>query len=134
TPAGLFGKVGKATGKTEPDRAQIFSDWKDQLAELSECQNVSTKMSGLLMRVLGHDFHTQKRLASKQELVERATPLIQHALYCFGSKRAMFASNFLMDSVSSSLTDIVDAFSDIVQDYDENALKPIFYENAKRFY
>ena len=86
------------------------------------------------MPVLGHDFHQQKRLASKQELVERATPLIQHALDCFGSKRVMFASNFPMDSVSSSLTNIIDAFSDIVQDYNENALKPIFYENAKAFY
>ncbi len=46
----------------------------------------------------------------------------------------MFASNFPMDSVSSSLVNIIDAFSDIVQDYDENALKPVFYENAKAFY
>ena len=134
TPAGLFGKVGKATGKTEQDRTQIFADWKDQLAELAECKNVSTKMSGLFMPVLGHDFHTQKRLASKQELVERAAPVIQHTLDCFGSGRVMFASNFPMDSVSSSLTNIIDAFSDIVQDYNENALKSIFYENAKRFY
>ncbi len=134
TPAGLFGKVGKATGKTKQDRTQIFADWKYQLAELAECKNVSTKMSGLFMPVLGHDFHTQKRLATKQELVECAAPLIQHALYCFGSGRVMFASNFPMDSVSSSLTNIIDAFSDIVQAYDENALKSIFYENAKRFY
>ena len=134
TPAGLFGKVSKATGKTEQDRTQIFADWKDQLAELAECKNVSTKMSGLFMPVLGHDFHTQKRLASKQELVERAAPVIQHTLDCFVSGRVMFASNFPMDSVSSSLTNIIDAFSDIVQDYNENALKPIFYENAKRFY
>lgn len=134
TPAGLFGKVSKVTGKTEQDRTQIFADWKDQLAELAECKNVSTKMSGLFMPVLGHDFHTQKRLASKQELVERAAPVIQHTLDCFGSGRVMFASNFPMDSVSSSLTNIIDAFSDIVQDYNENALKSIFYENAKRFY
>ncbi|WP_180039858.1 amidohydrolase [Acinetobacter sp. YH12100] len=134
TPAGLFGKVGKATGKTEQDRAQIFSSWQDQLAELSECRNVSTKMSGLFMPVLGHDFHQQKRLATKQELLERAAPLIQHTLDCFGSERLMFASNFPMDSVSSSLVNIIDAFSDIVQDYDENALKPVFYENAKAFY
>ena len=52
--------------------------------------------------------------------------LIQHALDCFGSGRVMFASNFPMDSVSSSLTNIIDAFSDIVQYYDENALKSIF--------
>ena len=76
----------------------------------------------------------RKRLATKQELLEHAAPLIQHTLDCFGSERLMFASNFPMDSVSSSLVNIIDAFSDIVQDYDENALKPVFYENAKAFY
>src|SRR5690606_1886058 len=129
TPAGLFGKVGKSTGKTAQQREYIFQAWIEDLAELAQCTNVSTKMSGLFMPVLGHDFHQQKRLATKQELVERAAPLIQHALNCFGAKRVMFASNFPMDRVSSSLTNIIDAFSDIVQAYDENALKPIFYEN-----
>lgn len=134
TPAGLFGKVGKSTGKTAQQREYIFQAWIEDLAELAQCTNVSTKMSGLFMPVLGHDFHQQKRLATKQELVERAAPLIQHALNCFGAKRVMFASNFPMDRVSSSLTNIIDAFSDIVQAHNTNALKPIFYENAKAFY
>ena len=46
----------------------------------------------------------------------------------------MFASNFPMDRVSANLVDIIDAFSDIVHNYDENALKSVFYDNAKGFY
>jgi len=106
----------------------------EHLAKLAECPNVMTKISALFMPVLGHHFHQQQQLASKAQLIELATPLIQHALKCFGTDRAMFASNFPMDRVSANLVDIIDAFSDIVQSYDEHAVKPVFYENAKRFY
>ncbi len=32
------------------------------------------------MPVLGHQFHLQKREASKQEIIDLTAPLIQHAL------------------------------------------------------
>lgn len=66
----------------------------EHLAKLAECPNVMTKVSALFMPVLGHHFHQQRQLASKAQLIELATPLIQHALKCFGTDRAMFASNF----------------------------------------
>lgn len=134
TPVGIFGKVGKHTGKTTQERQQILEHWKNSLAELAECPNVYTKISALFMPVLGHNFHKQHKLASKDALIEYATPLIQHALQCFGTDRTMFASNFPMDRVSTSLVNLIDAFSDIVHDYDEQALKPVFYDNAKTFY
>lgn len=134
TPVGLFGTVGKGTGKTAQERQRILENWQTDLAKLAECPNVMTKVSALFMPVLGHHFHQQRQLASKAQLIEHATPLIQHALKCFGTDRAMFASNFPMDRVSANLVDIIDAFSDIVHNYDENALKSVFYDNAKGFY
>jgi predicted TIM-barrel fold metal-dependent hydrolase len=104
------------------------------MAELATCPNVYTKMSGLLMPVLGHQFHKQDRLASKQEVYDLAMPLISHVLNCFGTYRVMFASNFPMDRVSSSLVNIIDAFSDAVVAYDPNALEQVFHHNAKQFY
>lgn len=134
TPAGLFGPVGRNTGMTQAAREDIFLHWKDNLAELACCTNVYTKMSGLFMPVLGHRFHKQARLASKQELFDLAYPMIHHALTCFGINRVMFASNFPMDSVSTSLVNLIDVFSDIVFAYDSKALKPVFHHNAKQFY
>ncbi len=134
TPAGIFGKVGKATGQTAQQRDYIFQTWKEDLAELAKCPNVYSKISGLFMPVLGHRFHLERKLAKKDELIQLAAPLIQHALQCFAKDRIMFASNFPMDRVSTDLVTIIDAFSDIVQSYDEHAVKPVFYENAKRFY
>ena len=76
------------------------------------------------MPVLGHRFHLEQNW-QKDELIQLAAPLIQHALQCFGKDRIMFASNFPMDRVSTDLVTIIDAFSDIVQSYDEHAVKPV---------
>ncbi|RZJ20566.1 MULTISPECIES: amidohydrolase family protein [unclassified Acinetobacter] len=134
TPAGLFGKVGSITGLTKTARENILVRWQDDMAELALCPNVYTKMSGLLMPVLGHQFHKQGRLASKQEIYDLVLPLISHVLQNFGSYRVMFASNFPMDRVSSSLLNIIDALSDAVVACDPNALERVFHHNAKQFY
>ncbi|SPL70566.1 amidohydrolase family protein [Acinetobacter stercoris] len=134
TPAGLFGKVGQNTGLSKTARENIFYEWQENIAELSTLPNVYTKMSGLFMPVLGHQFHKQNKLASKQEIIDLVAPLITHVLDSFGTYRVMFASNFPMDSVSTTLVNIIDAFSDIVYEYDEQALENIFHHNSKQFY
>lgn len=134
TPAGLFGSVGSHTGITQTARENILLRWQDSMAELANCPNVYTKMSGLFMPVLGHGFHKEKRLAAKEEVFDLAYPLIRHALSCFGKYRVMFASNFPMDSVSTSLIHIIDAFSDAVAAYDPSAVPLVFEQNAKQFY
>ncbi|CAM9173077.1 amidohydrolase family protein [Acinetobacter bereziniae] len=134
TPAGLFGKVGQNTGLSKTARENIFYQWQEDIAELSTLPNVYTKMSGLFMPVLGHQFYKNKQLASKQQIIDLVAPLILHALESFGTYRVMFASNFPMDRVNTSLVNIIDAFSDIVMQYDENALENVFHHNAKQFY
>lgn len=134
TPAGFFAPVGKLTGLTQIARDNILMRWQEDMAELALYPNVYTKMSGLFMPVLGHQFHKQGRLASRQEVYDLASPLINHALNCFGAQRVMFASNFPMDRVSSSLVNIIDAFSDAVVAHDPNALEQVFHHTAKQFY
>ena len=86
------------------------------------------------MPVLGHQFRKQDRLASKQEIYDLAFPLISHVLRHFGNYRVIFAFNFPMDRViNSSLLNIINAFSDVVVG-SMNALKQVFYHNAKQFY
>lgn len=134
TPAGVFGPVGAHTGVTKTARDNIMFRWQEDLAELSTLPNVYAKMSGLFMPVLGHGFHKEKRLASKQEIIDLTQPMIHHALQCFGKYRVMFASNFPMDRVSASLEDIIDGFSDVVAAYDPQALRHVFRTNAQQFY
>ena len=123
TPAGLFGQVGTHTGVTKTARENILFRWQEDIAELAHCPNVYSKISGLFMPVLGHQFHLQKREASKQEIIDLTAPLIQHALQSFGIYRLMFASNFPIDRVSTSLVNLIDATSDIVAAYHPNVLQ-----------
>jgi len=130
----FFGHVGALTGLTKVARENILVRWQEDIAELASCPNVYTKMSGMFMPVLGHQFHKQNRLASKQEVYDLAFPMIGHVLQYFGSYRVMFASNFPMDRVSTSLVNIIDAFSDAVVAYNPHALEQVFHHNAKQFY
>lgn len=134
TPAGLFGKVGKHTGITQTARENIFFRWQEDMAELAQYPNIYTKMSGLFMPVLGHQFYAKNQTASSEQIFDLVLPMISHVLQCFGPYRVMFASNFPMDRVNASLINIIDAFSDAVAVYDSNALKQVFRQTAKQFY
>lgn len=134
TPAGLFGPVGNETGITKTARENIYFRWKDDIAELGSLPNVYTKMSGLFMPVLGHQYYQNRRLASKHEIFELVHPLITHVLQYFGPYRVMFASNFPMDKVNTSLVNIIDAFSDVVSAYNPNIVELVFNRNARQFY
>lgn len=133
-PVGVFGPVGKETGRTARARTGILQRWKDDLAMLAERPNVYVKASGLLMACTGIGFHKRRRPAGADEIVEWIQPLVVHGLESFGPRRTMFASNFPMDKVSAALRDIVNAYVRIVEGWDEKALKPVFRDNAAQFY
>ncbi len=134
TPVGVFGPVGRGTGRTEAQRAGIFSQWKDDLATLAEQKHVHAKVSGLLMPVLGHSFHKQRQLADVDTIIDLLSPFIEHAVNVFGYERLMFASNFPMDKVTATLPDIIEAKIEMIAPYGDTALKAIFRDNALKFY
>ncbi len=134
TPVGVFGPVGRETGRTAEQRAGIFSQWKDNIAELAEQKHVHAKVSGLLMPVLGHSFHKRHELANVDTIVNLLSPFVEHAIDVFGHERLMFASNFPMDKVTATLPDIIEAKIKMIAPYGDEALKAIFRENALRFY
>lgn len=134
TPAGLFGPIGKKTGQTPSQRAAIFQQWQRDLAVLAEQKNVYAKISGLMMPVLGHRFYQQYRTATVYEMVNLLTPLIQHAIQVFGSDRIIFASNFPMDKANTTLSDLIQAYIEMITPYGDQAMYSIFRQNAANFY
>jgi predicted TIM-barrel fold metal-dependent hydrolase len=134
TPVGVFGPVGRGTGKTAEQRAGIFSQWKDDIAKLAEQKHVHAKVSGLLMPVLGHSFHKRRELANVETIIDLLSPFVEHAVDVFGYERLMFASNFPMDKVTATLPDIIEAKIQMIAPYGNKALKAIFRDNALRFY
>ncbi|ENW80504.1 hypothetical protein F909_01790 [Acinetobacter sp. ANC 3929] len=134
TPVGLFGAVGKKTGKTLAQRNAIFKQWQHDIAHLAEQKNVHAKISGLMMPVLGHTYYKQHRTATIAEMASLLTPLIQHAIAVFGIERIMYASNFPMDKPNTTLNDLIHAYIQMIAPYGDQALHAIFRQNAANFY
>jgi predicted TIM-barrel fold metal-dependent hydrolase len=134
TPAGLFGAIGKRTGKTAAQRAAIFAQWQQDIAVLAEQKNVDAKISGLMMPVLGHRFYQQQRTATITEVIELLTPMLEHAIQVFGINRIMFASNFPMDKSNVALNDLIQAYIQMLSPYGDQAMYAIFRKNAAQFY
>ncbi len=134
TPVGLFGQVGRYTGVTHAARNTIFERWKDDISQLAEQTNSYAKISGLMMPVLGHTFYQRRQRATAAQMIELLSPMIDHAIQSFGVERLIFASNFPMDKVNTSLSQLIDAYVQMIAPYGTSALQAIFSDNAKRFY
>jgi L-fuconolactonase len=134
TPVGVFGPSGKDTGRTPQARHAILEAWKDDLAALAEQPNVFAKASGLLMPVLGHDFHQRGAPPASEEIANRLAPLLHHALDVFEPQRVMFGSNFPIDKVSAPLSFIISAVAAVVAERGDAALRAVFRDTATRFY
>ena len=133
TPIALANEHG-GVGKTAKERTQIKEDWYKNLAELATVDHVQMKLSGLLMPVLGFNFHLRKNPPSLNEVVDAIAPHIEYALKIFGVDRCMFASNFPMDKVSVSYEMLYDAYFQIVENYSTTEKQKLFSENALAFY
>ena len=89
--------------------------WRKALAELSRCPNVALKISGL------------GKVARKREVVLAAIDL-------FGTGRAMFASNFPVDSLCASFDEIYSGFDEITHGFSQSERRALFHDNALRIY
>ena len=132
-PIALAGEHG-GVGKSEAERQQIFEDWYKDLAALAELPHVHVKLSGLLMPVLGFDFHLRQHRAGVAEVVDAIGPHIEYGLKIFGADRCMFASNFPMDKVSVSFESLYDAYFQLVANYSPADQQKLFMDNAVSFY
>ena len=82
-------------------RAEGFRLWKRGLIEISKLPNAACKLSGYGM--FKHDWTTP----DLQSIVEAC-------LDCFGPERCMYGSNFPVDSLYSTYSEIVSAYEKVV--------------------
>ena len=95
--------------------------WRDAMATLAAAPNVAVKISGL--GVPGQPWTAE----SNREVVLRTIEL-------FGIDRAMFASNFPVDSLVASFDTIYRGFKAIVRDFPFSDRLRLFHDNAVRLY
>ena len=98
-----------------------WQDWRDGLRLLGQCPNVSIKLSGFGM--LDHHWTP-----------ESIRPLIWEAIDAFGVERALFASNFPVDGLYASYTQLWQAYADIVSGGSTHEFSRLFRDNARSLY
>ena len=133
TPIGLAGPYA-SYGHTETEREAIKAKWQAGIARVAECDNISVKLSGFFMPVVGWGYHQREVQPSLQELLDSFKPLVDFVIQQFGIDRCMFASNFPMDKVSLSLKQLYDLYWEIARDFPEAEKQKLFSGNAARFY
>ncbi len=104
------------------DRSQAaLSAWAKVMRELSRCPNIAIKISGI---------GQQGKAWTAQANREIVLTLIE----CFGVERCMFASNFPVDSLCASFSQIFGGFREIVADFTDLERRALFGGNAVRLY
>jgi predicted TIM-barrel fold metal-dependent hydrolase len=109
------------TGLPADRSAEGIAGWKKAMSALAECPNVALKISGLGMP--GQSWSAQSNREVVLGAIER-----------FGTGRAMFASNFPVDSLCATFDAIVSGMRAIVRDFSAAEQRALFHDNAIRIY
>jgi predicted TIM-barrel fold metal-dependent hydrolase len=109
------------TGLPADRSADGIAGWRSAMAKLAGATNVAVKISGLGQPGIPWTAQTNREI-------------VLTTIELFGVERCMFASNFPVDSVCASFTDIFNGFEQIVADFGEAEQDALFAGNARRIY
>jgi predicted TIM-barrel fold metal-dependent hydrolase len=95
--------------------------WREGLALLGRAPNVSIKISDLV----AYDHHWT---------LDSLAEVIFHCLNCFGTARAMFASDFPVAGLHASFDEVYGAFKAIASQLSADEQRALFFANAAHVY
>jgi predicted TIM-barrel fold metal-dependent hydrolase len=95
--------------------------WRAAMARFAECPNVAVKISGL-------------GVPGRKWTVEDNRWIVRETIAMFGPERAMFASNFPVDSLCATFDEIFTGFKRIAADLPEEAQERLFAGTAREVY
>jgi predicted TIM-barrel fold metal-dependent hydrolase len=98
-----------------------WRQWKAGMRMLAARPNIAVKISGLAM-------------LDPKWTIESIRPLVLETLEAFGPARAMFASNFPVDKLSSDYVLVWRAFVAITEAMSNDEKSGLFRDNARRLY
>ena len=104
------------------DRSEAgIAAWRTALALVAAEPNVALKISGL-------------GLPGRAWRIEENAPVVREAIAILGIERAMFASNYPVDSLVASFDTIFSGFKAITADRPSEERRKLFRDNAQRVY
>jgi len=121
-------------GRYKGKRDAVFVDWRARIRELAACPNVHVKLGGLGMKVFGFDVHEGELPPSSEQLAAAWRPYIETCITAFGTKRAMFESNFPVDKGSYGYGVYWNACKLLAKGASASEKAGLFHGTASRFY
>ncbi len=114
----------------------VFFEWQQAVRSLAGCPNVVMKLGGCGMPAYGWGYEECDVPPSSAEMATAWQPYFAELIEAFGVERCMFESNFPIDKVSSSYTNLWNAFKKVttalkLSSTEKNAL---FHDCAARVY
>lgn len=126
TPLGMASYHGKL-----PER---FDTWRAMIRELGQCPNVMVKLGGLAMSFAGMPDHGPAAGLGSETLAAMWRPYIETCIEAFGTKRAMFESNYPVDKWGASYAVLWNAFKVLTRSASAKDKAALYAGNAARFY
>jgi L-fuconolactonase len=115
-------------------RAELFPAWAQSIQTLSQCENVTVKLGGLGMPLLGLASYRSATPATSEQLAVDWKPYVETCIEAFGPNRCMFESNFPVDRGTCSCTVLWNAFKRLAKSYSEDEKTTLFSGTAQRVY
>ena len=101
--------------------AEYLEFWTAGMQALAEAPNTACKISGLGM-------------VDQRWTVGSLRPWVLGCIEAFGVDRCMFGTNWPVDRLFSSYSDLVDAYRKIVAEFTAEEQRKLFVDNARRWY
>ena len=122
------------SGPYESRADEVYQTWRANITKVARYPNVAVKIGGLGMKLLGFHFEDGPKAPSSAELAEAWKPFVEPCLDLFGADRAMFESNFPVDSLSCSYANLWNAFKRLAEGASAEDRAKLFAGTAKRIY
>jgi predicted TIM-barrel fold metal-dependent hydrolase len=121
-------------GRYADRKEEIFEQWKKDIADIAQCENVVAKLGGLAMPDNGFGWDDQPLPPTSDEFCEAQRRYFLHTIECFGPDRCMMESNFPVDRYSLSYHVLYNGLKKMVADFSEDEKHAMFYATAAQVY
>ncbi len=131
----IGGLIKKGPLAAERDGAE-FIKWQRAVRSLAGCRNVVMKLGGCGMPAYGWGYEERDAPPSSAEMAAAWQPYFAELINAFGVERCMFESNFPIDKVSCSYTNLWNAFKRVTTALKLTATEKneLFHDCAARIY
>lgn len=112
----------------------VFAQWKQGMAALARCPNVTVKLGGVMMRLAAYDYGKSPAPVPSTELARLWGPYAKTCIELFGPQRCMVESNFPVEKMGIGYAALFNALKRIAAGLSADEKKAVFSGTANRVY